>query len=173
MPAAQQGENMETRRFLGHWGQASGVPLQYDQAKCCSELLIKDRIWQRMANGFVPGKDFELPRNNGEQQSVEKVLLAPTATRTTTPKIIPRRTEQPQRLLLNTKSRMIHLMRPTGDGTVCPYVRNPQAAHFKQEKGRPEDYAEYQKCPRCHESMAGLIADVEWEIKEEAFGNLW
>ena len=63
-------------------------------------------------------------------------------------------------------------MKPTGDGTICPYVRNFQAAHFKQEKGRPEDHEGYQKCPRCHESMAGLIADVEWDIKEEGLDQL-
>ena len=33
------------------------------------------------------------------------------------------------------------------------------AEHFKQEEGRPEDQEGHQGCPRCHESVAGLIAD--------------
>ena len=71
--AAQQGENMENRRFLGHWGPSSGVPLQYDQAKCCSELLIKDRIWKRMEAGFQPGKDFELPKTMQQEPAAAEV----------------------------------------------------------------------------------------------------
>ena len=126
-----------------------------------------------MAAGFQPGKDFELPKTiQTELAPAETVLQAPTAARATAPMVIPRRVETPQRLLMNTKSKMVHLMKPEGDGTVCPYVRNIHAAHFKQEKGRPEDHQEYQKCPRCYNSVAGLIADVEWDIQEDGLDQL-
>ena len=46
---------------MGHWAKGSRVPLQYDQARCCTELLVKARVRDAMKDGFVAAGTFEMP----------------------------------------------------------------------------------------------------------------
>ena len=40
---------------------AYGMPIRYDQSRCCAELASKQRLWQQLQDGLRPGDDYELP----------------------------------------------------------------------------------------------------------------
>lgn len=42
--AGQAGFTMEQRRSMGRWGPASGMPVRYDQSRCCAELDRKSVV---------------------------------------------------------------------------------------------------------------------------------
>ena len=51
---------------MGRWGPASGMPVRYDQSRCCAELASKQEMWSKLQDGFKPGNDFELPTCDAE-----------------------------------------------------------------------------------------------------------
>ena len=73
--AGQVGMTVEQRRTLGHWGPNSHMPVRYDQARCCTELKMKSELWQRLAGGWEPAKDFHIP-TPAEVQAVSADMVA-------------------------------------------------------------------------------------------------
>ena len=69
-------------------------------------------------------------------------------------------------MLLNTKSQVMHKMTVKGEGTVCPYVKDHTAPHFVQQRQGEAAEGEYTKCPRCFDTNAALIADIDWDLQE-------
>ena len=60
--AGQLGMTLEQRRTLGHWGPRSSMPVQYDQARCCTELRMKAYLWNPLASGCRPAGALEIPQ---------------------------------------------------------------------------------------------------------------
>ena len=54
---------------LATGGPNSGMPVRYDQARCCTELASKNKIWQYLEPGFTPAADFEVPRTEVSQHA--------------------------------------------------------------------------------------------------------
>ncbi|CAK0803834.1 unnamed protein product, partial [Prorocentrum cordatum] len=59
--AGHAGFALEERRSVGRWGPASGMPIRYDQSRCCAELAAKERARQKLRGGLRPGGDYGLP----------------------------------------------------------------------------------------------------------------
>ena len=72
--AGQAGQSLEQRRALGRWGPSSGMPIQYDQARCCAELAAKDQLWSMLQAGWKPGNDYELPCRAPLQPTTDTVV---------------------------------------------------------------------------------------------------
>ena len=75
--AGQLGMSLEQRRTLGHWGPNSNMPVQYDQARCCTELRMKASLWSSLAAGYTPVGPFEIPvATDTKREAAEKVKQA-------------------------------------------------------------------------------------------------
>ena len=47
--------------LVGRWPPTSRVPERYGRSVCASELLLRNTITQRMANGWGPAPAYRLP----------------------------------------------------------------------------------------------------------------
>ena len=172
---------MEDTGAIGHWKPGSMMPVKYDQARCCRELIVKKDIFDRLAKGFRPGDKFELPRieepemppqEPQNETNAEKILKIATPVRKTVSAMESILTAAPlgkaYSVLLNTKSKVLHRMDDEGQTTVCPYVRSIAAPHYLMQQGVPAEYKEYDQCPKCWWAPAKkILEDVEWDIPDD------
>ena len=55
------------RNMLGHWAPNSDMPEHYDRAYCATELRIRNSVFLRVADGWVPARAFEVPNGPDEK----------------------------------------------------------------------------------------------------------
>ncbi|CAK0841615.1 unnamed protein product, partial [Prorocentrum cordatum] len=140
--AGQAGFALEERRGMGRWGPASGMPIRYDQSRCCAELAAKERERQKLR----PCGDYELPmvdevatelRARAHAAKQRAAAHAPGA-------LAPQPPEQPPvRVLINHKTGMLHKDPP------CKQVRDPTLPRYEQAAEDQSNLHLYPRCDRC------------------------
>ena len=124
---AQTGLSMGERRSIGHWGPSSGMPIRYDQARCCTELAAKHKIWQHLEVGYTPVADFEVPRvsvSSNAEELRSQVAQRQSLRETPTPSAAVQHRET---IVINHRTAMIHRSHTSEPSrTLCPYVRRTQ-----------------------------------------------
>ena len=71
--------------------------------------------------------------------------------------------------LFNSASQILHRWDQMQGRTVCPYVRNADAPHFKETWVRGSEASTYVRCPRCW--SLGTLALPEWEASTPDSGE--
>ena len=148
--AGQAGFTMEQRRSLGRWGPASGMPVRYDQSRCCAELAAKQTLWEKLATGFVPGHDFELPALDADKQDLvsranaakSASLLEQDIPTKRKPKAALSSTEELP-VIINHRTAVVHRDPP------CQNVKDPSLHHYERTIEKEENMHLYVKCVRC------------------------
>ena len=134
---------------MGRWGPASGMPIRYDQSRCCAELAAKQRLWQRLRDGLRPGDDYELPsvvedakqlKDNAESAKRKREVC-----QTTKPSqpLLAGRVPRCVKVVINHKTGVMHNDPP------CNHVRNPSLSHYETATEEQTNLHLYQRCERC------------------------
>ena len=139
---------------MGRWGPASGMPIRYDQSRCCAEFAAKERVWQKLRDGLRPGGDYELPTVDEAAAELRagaksaKQRAAPQAP-DPHPEVVPA-----IRVLINHKTGMLHRDPP------CKQVRDPTLSHYEQATEDRSNLHLYQRCDRCFRT--GTVERPVW-----------
>ena len=148
--AGQAGFTMEQRRSFGRRGPASGMPVRYDQSRCCAELAAKQILWEKLAAGFVPGRDFELPALDADKQELvsranaakSASLLEQSISAKAMSKAVPSSTEELP-VIINHRTAVVHRDPPYQN------VKDPSLHHYERIIEKEENMHLYVKCIRC------------------------
>ena len=148
--AGQVGMSMEQRRTLGHWGPNSNMPVRYDQARCCTELRMKADIWQRLALGWEPAKDFHIP-TPPEIQKTTADMKVQRQERMQSKDTTAQGDKDEVHIIINHKSMMVHRADPLdSEKSACQYAR-VMRAHYDSTTEAKGNLTLYTRCmaPAC------------------------
>ena len=147
---AQIGLSMDERRCIGHWGPNSGMPVRYDQARCCTELASKNKIWQHLEAGFTPVADFEIPRA-GVSGNAETLRSQMARRETLRKSVLPTiEAEVQETIVVNHRTAMIHRPHATECArTLCPFIKSTAPDHFEIANEDPGNLHLYIRCSVC------------------------
>eukprot|EP00959_Pyramimonas_sp_CCMP1952_P025979 545418-Pyramimonas_sp.AAC.1 len=188
MPAMvrQIGGSREEVAAVGHWAEGSRVPLQYDQARCCTELLVKARVRDAMKGGFMAAGSFEVPtfgagcaassqtcasaadpEKERQDESAEghgqaAGAVAPASAQTASRDQVPG-----EFWIWNERSALMHKSHPTDHArSKCTYVKDfSSKPHFTVVS--PDDTGiEWTLCRACFGPPVD-VAIPEWQIPED------
>ena len=169
--AGQAGLPMDLRRAMGHWGPHSGMPVRYDQSRCCTELLAKQKVWDLLSAGFSPVQDFEVPALPDISEQARE-LEAQAATRSAVRKTKRMKTvtsidDNAIAVLINNRSKVLHRVRPNSEcrQTICSYVRSPYEEHYELTTESAECLHLYIRCVGCWSSNAENLEYPVWPEK--------
>jgi hypothetical protein len=158
--AGQAGFTLEERRSMGRWGPTSGMPIRYDQSRCCSELASKQKLWQQLREGLNPGEDYELPcfemagiefqaRASQARHAKEMAACPPRKCPRTEPSeaddavAVQSDAKRILQVLINHKTGVLHLNPP------CQNVRDPGMPHYETTVEDESNLHLYQRCVTC------------------------
>ena len=162
--AGQAGLSIEQRRTLGHWGPRSNMPVQYDQARCCTELLMKSNLWDRIAGGFEPAKDFHIPTST-EVQAVADAMHTERKAWTTNTKQQQETGDEEAMIVINHKSMVVHKADPEDPTkSSCQYAR-VQKPHIEAATEDTTRLTMYIRCLACFGKLE--VALPEWKEAAE------
>ena len=172
--AGQAGFTMEQRRSMGRWGPASGMPVRYDQSRCCAELAAKHSLWEKLRQGFRPGDSFELPSQDKDAATLRASAECARAERTPGGAMGP----GPKRRRQTTATPVSNVITNCRTGVLrkdppCKNTRNIQLSRYERTTEQQENLRLYVRCLLCFVHGASPIEIPEWDhaASEEGEGE--